>query len=166
MFFDARAAKLLKPGEHLNVMGCPGLRLMATKTTRTWTYRYKDPATGLMKKTRLSHWPAMSAASAAAKWQELRDARSTGESPQEIQKVNRDGLVVTVVSEVEVGAYTVEDLVKDYITGHLKTSRKPAGAIAAQRTLERFFWDTPDLASKSAEGVTRAECFDRQFAWA
>jgi len=30
MFFDARAAKLLKPGEHLVVMGCSGLRLIAT----------------------------------------------------------------------------------------------------------------------------------------
>ena len=41
MFFDARKAKQLAPGEHLLVDGCQGLRLVATESTRTWVYRYK-----------------------------------------------------------------------------------------------------------------------------
>lgn len=156
MFFDARAAKLLKPGEHLNVMGCSGLRLAATNTTKTWTYRYKDPGSGLMKKTRLGHWPAMPAASAAAKWQELRDARATGESPQELQRADRVGPVAAPVDDV----YSVRSLVGDYITGDLVKSRKEAGAKAAQRILERFLQAAPELASKPIEQTTRAECFD------
>ena len=53
MFFDVRAAKLLKPGEHLVVEGCEGLRLVAAASKMTWTYRYKQPGTGLMKQTRV-----------------------------------------------------------------------------------------------------------------
>ena len=37
MHFDARAAKLLKPGEHIIVEASPGLRLVATDSRRTWT---------------------------------------------------------------------------------------------------------------------------------
>ena len=39
MHFDARVAKLLKPGEHLLVSGCPGLRLDVSVSRKTWTYR-------------------------------------------------------------------------------------------------------------------------------
>jgi len=41
MYFDARAAKLLQSGDHLVIDGCAGLRLVATQTGKTWTYRYK-----------------------------------------------------------------------------------------------------------------------------
>ena len=43
MVFDARAAKALQPGGVIAVDGCPGLRLLATKFGKTWTYRYKTP---------------------------------------------------------------------------------------------------------------------------
>lgn len=49
MFFDARAAKLLKPGEHWVVVGCPGLRLVASETRKTWAYRYRSPVDGKLK---------------------------------------------------------------------------------------------------------------------
>ena len=39
MHFDARVAKLLKPGEHLLVSGYPGLRLDVSVSRKTWTYR-------------------------------------------------------------------------------------------------------------------------------
>ena len=53
MYFDARAAKLLKPGNHIVVDGCTGLRLIASENRRTWAYRYKDPATDLMKQIKI-----------------------------------------------------------------------------------------------------------------
>lgn len=49
MYFDACAAKLLKPGEHIIVAASPGRRLVAAATRRTWTYRYKSPADGRMR---------------------------------------------------------------------------------------------------------------------
>jgi Arm DNA-binding domain len=79
MYFDARAAKLLKPGNHIVVDGCTGLRLIASETRRTWAYRYKDPATDLMKQIKIGSWPAMPVAEAAAQWQVLRARRDNGE---------------------------------------------------------------------------------------
>ena len=50
MLFDVRAAKQLKPGEHLVVEGCEGLRLVASASKMTWTYRYKQPGMGRMSR--------------------------------------------------------------------------------------------------------------------
>ena len=65
MPFDARQAKLLKPGQQLVVGGCPGLRLEATPGTKTWTYRYKSPVDGRMKQTAPRQWPHMGIMEAA-----------------------------------------------------------------------------------------------------
>jgi integrase len=148
MFFDARAAKLLTPGSHLVIPGCPGLRLVATATTRAWVYRFKDSA-GLMKQTKIGLWPAMPAASAAAKWQALRDARASGEDVQAIQR-----------PKPTPKTYAVADLVNDYITGHVRERRGEAGALASERALLRFLAESHVLARKQAASVTRADCFD------
>jgi hypothetical protein len=66
MFFDVRGAKLLKPGGHLAVEGCEGLRLAASASKQTWAYRYKSPATGLMKQTAIGPYPRELAASRRA----------------------------------------------------------------------------------------------------
>lgn len=131
MYFDARAAKLLKPGEHIVVDGCPGLRMVASATRRTWGYRYKDPASGLMKQIKIGAWPAMSAAEAAAKWQELRVRRDGGEDlvggrAQEKLKI-RTG--------PDVG-YTLGALVDDYASGYLVKRREPKGAKAVHARLK------------------------------
>ena len=68
MYFDARAAKLLQPGDHLVIDGCAGLRLVSTQTGKTWTYRYKDAA-NRMKQVRIGQWPVMPAHAAATAWQ-------------------------------------------------------------------------------------------------
>ena len=59
MFFDARKAKQLKPGEHILVDGCSGLRLVVTTSRKTWTYRYKT-VDGKIKQVAIGQWPAMS----------------------------------------------------------------------------------------------------------
>jgi integrase len=147
MFFDARSAKLLTPGAHLVIPGCPGLRLVATASTRAWVYRFK--VDGLMKQTKIGLWPAMPAASAAAKWQALRDARASGEDVQAIQR-----------PKPTPKTYAVADLVNDYITGHVRERRGEAGALASERALLRFLAESHVLARKQATSVTRADCFD------
>ena len=47
MKFDPRAAAALRPDGHLLIEGCPGLRLVAGKTRKTWVYRYQN-AQGLI----------------------------------------------------------------------------------------------------------------------
>lgn len=60
MSFNARRAKALQPGEHIIVDHAPGLRLVATATRRTWTYRYKSPVDGGMRQIAMGQWPEMS----------------------------------------------------------------------------------------------------------
>ena len=78
MYFDARAAKALQPGNHIVVDGCQGLRLVASASRKTWIYRYKSVATGQMKQVRLGHWPEMPVSAAVARWEELRAQRDAG----------------------------------------------------------------------------------------
>lgn len=144
MFFDARTAKLLRPGEHLVVGGCPGLRLEVSVTRKTWTYRYK--LDGRMKQLALGQWPAMPVAAAVAAWQALRDKRAEGIAPQ--RKV------------ATVGPYRVRALVDHYISGHLLDARAPAGALAAQRALLRLLDESPAFADQPASSVSRSVAFE------
>lgn len=150
MFFDARKAKQLAPGEHLLVDGCQGLRLVATESTRTWVYRYK--VGDRMKQARLGHWPAVPVQAAAAQWQAMRDAREKGEDPRAVAKRK------VAQPKPTPAAYTVRSLVDDYITGHLP-NRSEASAEAARRALRRLMDEDADLASMAAASVNRARAF-------
>lgn len=157
MFFDVRAAKLLKPGEHLAVEGCEGLRLVASASKQTWTYRYKSPATGLMKQTAIGPYPKMRASEAAAVWETLRAKRAAGIDPKEHQRLQRKpAAVAPAPSDV----FTVRKLVQEFITGHLEEERKEASATAARRALERLLEEEPEFAETAAASVSRSTCFD------
>jgi integrase len=157
MFFDARAAKQLKPGEHLVVNGCEGLRLVATGSKMTWTYRYKQPGTGLMKQTRIGAYPKMRPSEAAEAVEGLRAKRAEGIDPKAFQsQKRRPAGTAPASSEV----LTVRALVQDYITNHIEQEREQAGAMAARRALERLLDEEPAFAEAPAAAVTRSTCFD------
>lgn len=156
MFFDVRAAKLLKPGEHLVIDGCPGLRLVATATKRTWTYRYKAPSTGLMKQIAIGQYPAMPVAAAATEWQALRELRGTTD-PGQAKRAARKAVRAPAAEPTVI---TVRRVVDDFISGHLENHRQAAGAAAAKRALNRLLDEAPALANSPAAAVTRADCFD------
>jgi len=157
MFFDVRAAKALKAGEHLAIDGCPGLRLVATATKRTWTYRYKALADGRMKQIAIGPYPAMSIQAAAAQWQALRDRRGAGVDPGQERRAERKGVVK---SQSDPAMTSVRRVVEDFVTGHLEQNRQAAGAAAAKRALDRLLEAEPAFASRTAASITRADCFD------
>jgi len=150
MHFDARAAKLLKPGEHLIVDGCPGLRLEVSATRKTWTYRYKN-AEGRMKQVALGQWPAESVQSAVVKWQEVRDQRGSGIDPRQAR---------VEAKKPTPKAYAVKDLVQDFLAGHIEEIRKPKGALAARRALERLLAEFPDFSNMPAAELSRSTAFE------
>ncbi|MDQ0082868.1 integrase [Variovorax boronicumulans] len=156
MFFDARAAKQLKPGEHLVVDGCEGLRLVATASKMTWTYRYKQPGTGLMKQTRIGAYPKMRPSEAAEAVEALRTKRAEGIDPKAFQSQQRKPAAAPAAAEV----FTVRRLVQDYITNHIEQEREETGAMAARRALERLLDEEPAFAEAPAAAVTRSTCFD------
>lgn len=156
MFFDARAAKVLQPGEHLVVDGCPGLRLVAANSRKTWTYRYRELASGRMKQVAIGHWPAMPVQAAAAAWQALREQRGAGIDPVQAKRARRAEISGTAA---RADAYTVRQVVQDLIDGPLQ-ERKAAGALAADRALQRLLEEEPAFAAMPASAVTRAIAFE------
>ena len=152
MYFDARAAKLLKSGEHIIVDGCPGLRLVASATRRTWAYRYKDPSSGLMKQLKIGSWPVMPVAEAAQQWQELRARRDGGENINASRKQEK----LNIKAGPDVG-YTLGQLVTDYASGHLAKNREPKGAKAVHQRLNNAIAEYAEL---HVSGISRRFVFD------
>ncbi len=154
MFFDARAAKLLQAGQHMVIDGCQGLRLMATASRKTWVYRFK--LGDRMKQQALGHWPAMSVQEAASKWLDLREQRERGVDLVAQRKNARVSLQRGIPEPQD---YTVRQLVGDYLSGHIESSRKAAGALAARSMLERLMDEDAELADGPVAAVTRAIAF-------
>src|SRR6202035_4454516 len=127
--FDARTAKMLQAGEHIVIDGSPGLRLEATKSRRTWTYRFKSPIDGRMRQTKIGEWPAMSAAAATAQWEILRAMRDSGRDPA-IEKRGEHQSRTSMVPQG--GVYTVSRLCADYLAGHVERHRKTKSAREVQ----------------------------------
>ncbi len=127
MLFDARAAKILPPGKHIVVDGCNGLRLEASASSKSWTYRFRSPVDGGMRQLKIGKWPAMPASTALVRWQELKDRRDAGIDPALEKKAKKQ-------TQAD-GIYTVADIVADYIDGHLKVNRKADGARAVAARL-------------------------------
>ena len=154
MYFDARSAKLLAPGQHMVIDGCQGLRLTATASRKTWVYRYKN-SSGKMKQVGLGQWPTVSPQMAVAKWQELRDQRSSGIDPQAQRQQQRQA-----AKAIQAEAYTVRALVRDYVDGPLRDGRKTAGFEAAKRSLDAALEGSPAFAQSEAATVTRGVAFE------
>ena len=133
MSFNPRAAKLMQPGQHQLVDGCPGLRLVCNATRKTWTYRFE--VDGRMKQKAFGQWPAMSLADAMSKWEALRCADP----------------------EKQDSTYTVRQMIDAYVSGHLVPSRTEASATAATRILDTVARDIGGLA---ASAVGRSVAFD------
>lgn len=155
MQFDARAAKQLQAGKHLTVDGCPGLRLEATKSTRSWTYRYKSPADGRMKQVKIGDWPKLSLAAAVVQWEALRQSRGDGVDVGAERKRTR--AVEAGNATARVDGYSVKALCKDYLTGHIERHRKTKGANEVARMFRTMLGAIENL---QAASLTRSQAFD------
>ncbi|CAN0621955.1 protein of unknown function [Burkholderia multivorans] len=155
MRFDARTAKQLLPGSHLNIDGCPGLRLQATSSRRSWTYRYKSPVDGRMRQVKIGEWPALSVAAAAVEWERLRDERNAGNDPALNSRQARS----SVGAMVQQGdSLTVRDVCRAYLEGHVERNRKPKGAAEVARMFGTMIGDIAGLA---AVELTRERAFSK-----
>lgn len=154
MYFDARAAKQLEPDQHLTVADCPGLRLVATKSTKSWTYRYKSPVDGRMKQTKIGDWPAISLAAATVAWEKLRESRNEGQEPVARKRQSSPASNGDMVPQTS--AYTVGNVCRDYLEGHVERSRKTKGAKEIARMFKTMLGP---LAAQPAETITRAQAF-------
>jgi integrase len=154
--FDARRAKLLQPQEHIAFDDFPGLRLEATTTRRTWTYRYRSPLDGNMRQIKLGNWPAMPLAAAVVEWETKRNIRDSGQDPAHTRRRAR-ARVAGLDAELVSGAYTVRRLVADYLAGHVEHNASPAA-----QANTRYALGTPiePILDMLPETVTRKMAFD------
>ncbi|MFM0088960.1 integrase family protein [Paraburkholderia sediminicola] len=153
--FDPRTAKLLPAGQHILIDGSPGLRLIASASRKTWTYRYRTPD-GRLGQVKIGTWPEMSVATAVHNWEKLRAARDSGEDPAAERRTAR-----TAVSEGAAkvdGSPTVDDVLRDYVHGHVNVRRKEKGAAEVRRMFAKMLPEK--FAAMDAATVKRRDAFD------
>lgn len=156
MKFDARAAKQMQAGAHMIIDGCPGLRLIASATRRTWAYRYKSPVTGQMKQVKIGEWPAMSVAAATVAWEDLRAARDGGADPAAERRVAR-ATGAPEISRTGVERWTVREICSVYMNGHVLTNRKEKSAREVRRMFDTMLGS---VVGEDARKLTRQQAFD------
>jgi integrase len=160
MQFDARAAKLLTAGQHFTITDCPGLRLVARATRRTWIYRYKSPVDGGMRQTKIGDWPAMSLAAAVVQWERLRAERDAGVDLAFERQAARASARVTAVEDQErkrAATLTVARVCNDYLVERVEKNRAAKGAKEVRRMFDTMLGP---LAGEPAATLTRAQAFD------
>jgi hypothetical protein len=157
--FDARAAKLLGPGQYLTSPDHPGLRLEARGDRRTWTYRYRSPVSGKLRQVKIGLWPEMSMHAAIVAWEQLRARRDSGIDIADERKAVR---VAALADSAQPKAkkekpYTVQDVCDDYVRGHIRPARAKKGATEVERLFATMLGDA---AQCIAADITRTQAFD------
>ncbi|MGF6963009.1 integrase [Paraburkholderia sp. WC7.3g] len=151
--FDARRAKQLESGQHIAFDDFPGLRLQATQTRHTWTYRYKSPIDGNMRQVKLGGWPSMSLPAAIAEWEKKRGERDAGHDPALAKRRARSS---AEDDPAATGAYLVRHVVADYLAGHVEHN-----ASAAVQSNTKYALGDPikDILDRRPESITREIAF-------
>ncbi|MEM5435745.1 tyrosine-type recombinase/integrase [Paraburkholderia diazotrophica] len=152
MRFDARVAARLPSGEHMTFEGFPGLRLQASTSRKSWTYRYKSPVDGRMRQVKLGEWPAMAFAAAIAAWETNRVERDTGAELSALRRKKE-----RAAARPSPDDYTVRQLCRDYLEGYVEVNRKAKGAIEVARIFKAML---DPIADMRAATLTRAQAFD------
>lgn len=152
MRFDARVVAKLPAGEHMTFEGFPGLRLQASTSRKSWTYRYKSPVDGRMRQVKLGEWPAMAFTAAIAAWEKNRVERDTG---SELSALRRK--IEKAAARPSPNHYTVMQLCRDYLQGYVEVNRKTKGAVEVARIFKAMLGPIGEM---RAATITRAQAFD------
>jgi integrase len=156
MSFDARAAKLLQPGEHIILPEHPGLRLTCTPSRRSWVYRYKSPVDGGMRQIKLGEWPKVDYVGAVTVWRKQREEREAGKDPQ-LQRKGERKAARAAAAAIKAPSYTVAALVDHYLDEHIDVRRKPKGRTEVRRVLTK---NMGKLAEMPAEQLQRSDVYE------
>ena len=156
MYFDARTAKALPAGSSIVIQGCPGLRLEATVSGKSWVYRYKSPLDERMRQVKFASWPATDFVDATRLWKELRHVREAGRDPSLERKQARASKKVAA-QEISDGIYTVGMLVEDYLSHYIDRQRDRSNAKNLRSRMTR---GVASIAHLPPSSVTRSVAFE------
>lgn len=153
MKFDPRAAAGLQPDERLLMDGYPGLRLEASKTRKTWVYRYEN-FDGRMKQVKLGSYPMMDHHKAIGLWQAHREKRDSGVDIVAEKRAVRAAAALPQMSTVKV-------LVEWFLENHVDRNYKDVETRSAARASMMVpLDDSPEFAQCPPEAVSRAMAFN------
>jgi len=160
MKFTPAAAKNLAPGTHLIIDGCDGLRLTATQTSKSWTYRYKSPVDGRMKQVKLGSYPEMPLSRALVAWEEVRAARLAGSDPSADRRMDRaKAQQEKADAEVEKSRLTVIGLARWYASEVMVHKHKNQKTSVIFRGQIDNLLAPSQLADLYPEDLTRVQVF-------
>ncbi len=160
MQFDARAARQMSTGQYFTISDCPGLRLKASATGRSWIYRYKSPVDERMRQVKIGEWPAMSVAAAIVAWEKLREERMSGADAAGAKKAERDAgrrESERLAAAERLTLLTVERVCNDYLVERVEKSRNAKGAKEVRRMFATMLGSVAEM---EAATLTRAHAFD------
>lgn len=152
MKFDPRAAAALQPDQRLLMDGYPGLRLEASKTRKTWVYRYENTE-GRMKQIKIGNYPMMDHHKAIGLWQAHREKRDSGiDIVAEVRAVKAAAAVPQMS--------TVQSLVEWFLDNHVALNYKGEQTRnAARAAMMMPLEDSPEFAQCPPDAVSRAMAF-------
>ncbi|CAB3705403.1 hypothetical protein LMG27174_03910 [Paraburkholderia rhynchosiae] len=105
-----------------------------------------------MRQVKLGEWPAMSFAGAIAAWEKSRVERDSGAELCALRRMTE-----AEATHSSPNNYTVEQLCRDYLRGHVEVDRKTKGAVEVARIFKAMLGP---IADKPAATITRAAAFD------
>lgn len=124
---------------------------MRSETRTTWVYRFRSPLDERMRQIKIGGWPAISAASAGAAWEDLRAQRDAGRDPAQERRAARRAQVAT-----RQALPTVGELLDAYLAGPARD--RSAKWQAEVRRL--FSAKAGGLRALTPAQVTRAVAYD------
>jgi hypothetical protein len=159
MGFDARAIKLLQPGQHLTSAEAPGLRVEAHSDRTTWTYRYRSPLDQNCGRLGSACGQPCQCMRPFVAWEKLRDLRDSGRDPAVEARSEREQARLAIAEKAAAArsAYTLAQACEDYWQGHVAPTRAKKGVTEVKRMFDKMLGDTGCLA---ASEISRAEAFD------
>ena len=154
---SVRAIEAMRPGDKVKTDGAEnaGLRVTCGSSgLKTFTYRYRSPETGKLVQVKIGNFPGVKLAEARLEVSRMKELRAKGICPkaERDRQLQAEKEAKAAQAEAEaVAAYTVTDLVEQYLTEviedrtvtDLRTgekrrvpgARKPKGQWEVRRTL-------------------------------
>lgn len=101
-----------------------------------------------MRQVKLGEWPAMAFAGAISAWEENRVERDSDAELSALRRKKGDPTALPFPA-----TYTVRQLCRDYLEGHVEVHRKSKGAVEVARIFKAMLGP---IADASAASITRA----------
>ena len=154
---SVRAIEAMRPGDKVKTDGAEnaGLRVTCGSSgLKTFTYRYRSPETGKLVQVKIGNFPGVKLAEARLEVSKMKELRAKGVCPkaERDRQLQAEKKAKAALAEAEaVAAYTVTDLVEQYLTEVIEDrtvpdprtgekrrvpgARKPKGQWEVRRTL-------------------------------